>query len=318
MRNYIKNEIFKIKKVNNKMFTKINNRRFNKKVALISSNKYVNNVKEDILLKIELNNNYIDCDIVSWESIIDYKKYDAVIIRSVWGYQDKIEDFIKFINKLKEDNIKAFNDTNILLSNISKKEQFDLLDKYDIPHINTDFIYKDDINIENLNKYVDKDIVVKPIISGGGNNTYVISKENIKNNIKLNEIENKYKDVLNDVNNYLMIQPFIKEINDGELSIVYIDNKLSHAALRYTNVFNNNNLIKLVNIKDIKDALEVSDKVNNIIEYKTLYKRVDLVKINDTYQVMEVELVEPQLFLEYRQNKKALKEFVNVIKNKLN
>jgi len=318
MRNYIKNEIFKIKKVNNKMFTKINNRRFNKKVALISSNKYVNNVKEDILLKIELNNNYIDCDIVSWESIIDYKKYDAVIIRSVWGYQDKIEDFIKFINKLKEDNIKAFNDTNILLSNISKKEQFDLLDKYDIPHINTDFIYKDDINIENLNKYVDKDIVVKPIISGGGNNTYVISKENIKNNIKLDEIEYKYKDVLNDVNNYLMIQPFIKEINDGELSIVYIDNKLSHAALRYTNVFNNNNLIKLVNIKDIKDALEVSDKVNNIIEYKTLYKRVDLVKINDTYQVMEVELVEPQLFLEYRQNKKALKEFVNVIKNKLN
>lgn len=312
MKGYIKKLLFKLKIFNNNIFYKLNSKKFDKKVAIITCNKYKDKVKEDILLKIELNKKYIDCDIVSWEEFDNI--YDAVIIRSVWGYQNNIKGFIKFLKDLKISNIKVFNDVDIMLSNLNKKEQFELLDKYDIPHIKTEFISKD-----NLNKFEYSDnMVIKPIISGGGNNTYIITNENIKNKIKTEEIAYKYKDVLNEVNNYLMIQPYVKETKNGELSVVYIDNKISHGVIRYTNTFSNNNLIRIIDLDCYKDAVIISDKVNNITEYKSLYKRVDLVKINNTYKVMEVELVDPDLFLEYRQNRKALKYFANVIKNRLN
>lgn len=44
--------------------------------------------------------------------------------------------------------------------------------------------------------------------------------------------------------------------------------------------------------------LEIVNKICLIKEYKdNLYMRIDLVKTNEEYQVMEVEQLDPQLFL---------------------
>lgn len=315
----IKKILFNLKKFNNNLFCSINKKRFNKRIAIVSCDKWKNKVKEDILLKIELNKKLIDVDIISWQDkSIDYKKYDALIIRSIWGYQDYIKSFIEWLNSLN-DNIKVFNNTNIILSNLNKYEQFKILDENKIPHIETTFINKE--NLDDIKKIYDKhkDIVIKPIISGSGNNTFIISDNIKKNNIEISEVNEKFNKVLNEVNNYIMVQPFIKEIDDGELSIVVIDTKISHAAIRYTNIFNNLNLIKIVDLKDLDDkVLKIVNKCMGIKEYKdSLYMRIDLVKINDDYKIMELELVEPQLFFEFKQNKNELKKFVEVINNNL-
>lgn len=318
MKEKIKKLLFIFKKENNKLFCKINKNKFNKKIAIVSCDKWINKVKEDILLKIELNNKLIDVDVISWQDRrIDYTKYDALIIRSIWGYQDYIEEFINWLNMLKEKNIKVFNNVDILLSNFNKYEQFKLLDKYDIPHIDTFFIKKENIDeVNDIYRHY-KDIVVKPIISGSGNNTFVISDNIKKNNIEIKNVKEKFEEVLNKVNNYIMVQPFVKEINDGELSIVIVNNKISHAAIRYTSIFNNVNQIKVVNVNQLDDKVSaVVNKCQNIVEYKdALYMRIDMVKIDNEYKIMELELVEPQLFFEFKQNKLKLKEFVNIIKN---
>ena len=315
----IRNKLFNLKKFNNNLFCKINHKRFNKRIAIVSCDKWKNKVKEDILLKIELNKKLIDVDIISWQDkSIDYSKYDALIIRSIWGYQDYIKSFIEWLNSLN-DNIKVFNNTNIILSNLNKYEQFKILDENKIPHIETTFINKD--NLDDIKKIYDKhkDIVIKPIISGSGNNTFIISDKINKNNIEITKVKEKFDKVLNEVNNYIMVQPFIKEIDDGELSVVVIDAKISHAAIRYTNIFNNLNQIKVVDLKDLDDkVLKIVNKCIEIKEYKdSLYMRIDLVKINDDYKIMELELVEPQLFFEFKQNKKELKKIVEIIKNNL-
>lgn len=320
MKDKIKRILFKTKKINNKLFCIINKNKFNKKIAIVSSDKWINIVKEDILLKIELNNIFIDVDIISWQDKnIDYTKYDALIIRSIWGYQDYIEAFIDWLNMLKEKNIKVFNNIDILLSNLNKYEQFKILDNNNLRHIDTFFIKKENINVINSIYKEYKDIVLKPIISGSGNNTFIISDNIKKNNIKIENVKEKFDKVLNKVNNYIMVQPFVKEINDGELSVVIINNKISHAAIRYINVFNNVNQIKIINVNDLdKKVLDIVKKCQNIKEYKdALYIRIDLVKIENEYKIMELELVEPQLFFEFKQNKSKLKEFVSVIKDRL-
>ena len=74
-----------------------------KKVAIVSCDKWKNKITEDLLLEKELIINNIDAEIISWEDkSIDYSKYDCLILRSVWGYQDKYLEFSKYRSTYKK------------------------------------------------------------------------------------------------------------------------------------------------------------------------------------------------------------------------
>lgn len=320
MKNSLRQLLFLIIRNGNRLFVKLNSKKFNKKIAIVSCDKWVGKVKEDELLKFELNKLLVDVDIISWQDkTVDYSKYDGIVIRSLWGYQDYIEEFIEYLDKLKKDKVKVFNNVEILKDNLNKYEQFKILDKYEIPHIETFFLRKDELDkVSKINKE-HKDLVVKPIISGSGNNTFIISNTIEKNNIKVDDVKEKFSVVLNDINNYLMVQPFVKEIDNGEISVVLIDNKVSHIVVRNTSVFNNKGSIMVVGLDTMDDKMKaIVDSCTKIKEYQdALYMRVDLVKIDNEFKVMELELVEPQLFLSFRKTKKQLKNFAKAIREKI-
>ena len=320
MKNSLRHLLFLLIRNGNKVFVKLNSKKFNKKVAIVSCDKWVGKVKEDELLKFELNKLLVDVDIISWQDkTVDYSKYDAVVIRSLWGYQDYIEEFMEYLDKLKKDKVKVFNNVEILKDNLNKYEQFKILDKYEIPHIKTFFLKKDELDkVSKINKE-HKDLVVKPIISGSGNNTFIISDTIEKNNIKVDEVKEKFSGVLNDTNNYLMVQPFVKEIDAGEISVILINNKISHIVVRNTSIFNNKGSISVVGLDIMDDKMKaIVDSCTKIKEYDdSLYMRVDIVKIGEDYKVMELELVEPQLFLAFRKTKKELIRFAKAIREKI-
>ncbi|MEG0977493.1 MAG: hypothetical protein RSF02_02950, partial [Bacilli bacterium] len=142
----IRNIKFMLLKLNNMIVVLTHKQNFNKSVAIVSCNKWVLKVKEDWLLKNALNKLNVNVDIISWEDeSLDYKKYDALIIRSIWGYQDNSIKFNNWLDSLLKNNIKVFNDVSIVKNNLNKYEQFKLLKKYNIPCINTEFIFKKDI-----------------------------------------------------------------------------------------------------------------------------------------------------------------------------
>ena len=77
---------------------------------------------------------------------------------------------------------------------------------------------------------------------------------------------------------------------------------------------------KLAEWKSKSEELKVmiNEKDTKIKEYENaLYMRVDLVKIGEDYKVMELELVEPQLFLAFRKTKKELIRFAKAIREKI-
>ena len=320
MKNKLRKLLFLSKRFGNKLYIKFNKNKFDKRIAIVSCDKWVGKVKEDELLKFELNKLYVDVDIVSWQDkSIDYSKYDAVIIRSLWGYQDYIEEFMIYLDLLKKNKVKVFNDVDILKDNLNKYEQFKILDKYEIPHIDTFFLKKDELyKIAKIGKNY-SDLVVKPIISGSGNNTFIISEDIKKNNISIDDVENKFKNVLNDINNYLMVQPFVKEIDNGEISVILIANDVSHVVVRNTSIFNDKGSIMVLGLDFMDKRMKsIVDSCSKIKEYKdALYMRIDLVKIADDYKVMELELVEPQLFMGFRKTKKQLENFAKVIREKI-
>lgn len=318
MRRELKQKILLLK-VN--LLDLMKSRKNKKNVAILSSKKWQNKVTDDILLKQELLKNNINAKIIAWEDEQDYRNFDLVIIRSIWGYEKNIQKFEKFLDIAIKNNIRVFNSISIMKNNYYKEKQFELLDKYNIPHIETTFISK---NCSNIKKEIEAnkkgEMIIKPSISASGNNTFLISDEvERKNIISLNEVNEKFKEINKKTS--LMLQPFIKEIDEGEISLIYINGKFSHAIKRFPSIFNNSKGISYIS-KVSKELLDLGEKVLKIREYqKALFERIDVVKVNNEYIVMEIELVEPDFFIRNIPNKKVrkdiLKRLVTAIKEKI-
>lgn len=294
-----------------------------KRIAIVSCSKWKNKVLEDIKLKYYLAKAHIKSDIVAWEEEIDYTKYDAIIIRSVWGFE--IKSFKKWLNDVNK-KVKIINIYDLIDNTFSKKNQFDILDKYNVAHIPTKNVTSDRNVAKNIKTIWDTHypsydkIVVKPDISESGNNTFILSKkENIKNNITLDELSNKFSNQ----RLLLLVQPYIKEVNDGEISVILFNKKISHAILRFSGVFTKTKSCSEILIDNLPtEILEITDRIININEFKGFtYIRLDFIKHDKDYLILEVELIDPFLFLSSINNKKeqanAYKLFAEEIKKEL-
>ena len=286
-----------------------------KKIGIVSCDKWNGIIKEDLLLQKELINRGHLAEIISWEDKnINYNEYECLILRSVWGYQNKYSEFKKWLLFLKEHNIKIFNDVDILLNNIRKDKQFQILDKYSISHINTKFIK----NKENLNKLISTNakLIIKPIISGSGNNTFkLFSSES--SSIDQKEIVKAFESIFSVEDNGAMLQPYIPEIKNGEYACIFIGGINTHNMLRYPGIFTEKQ--RPIYLETIpKDISKLAYQVSSIAEFnKSLYMRVDIIYNAGMPTVMEVELAEPDLLIKYIPDNKIQKEIMRLFAKKL-
>ena len=291
---------------------------YNKIVAIVSCDKWKNKSLEDLYLKHSLNKQNCKVDIISWEDkTIDYSKYDLIIIRSIWGFQENKTKFEKWLNMLETQKIKVLNPINVIKNNYDKEIQFDILNKYNIETIKTFFlpinknIKSRILDLKTNNDLENNLIVLKPTISEGSKDVYLVgdNRYEFNNIIDINEVYNKYKNN----KSKLMVQPFMKEIFDGEYSICCINNKITHGIIKYKNAFTKTNMIKYIPDDKIDHKIiEIVNNILNIKEYKdNLFLRIDFVKQKKKFLVMEVELLDPNLFLEFVADRKKRKEILN-------
>lgn len=291
---------------------------YNKLVAIVSCDKWKNKSLEDLYLKHSLNKQNCKVDIISWEDkTIDYSKYDLIIIRSIWGFQENKTKFENWLNMLETQKIKVLNPINVIKNNYDKEIQFNILNKYNIETIKTFFLpINKNIKSRILDLKANNDlennlIVLKPTISEGSKDVYLVgdNRYEFNNIIDINEVYNKYKNN----KSKLMVQPFMKEIFDGEYSICCINNKVTHGIIKYKNAFTKTNMIKYIPADKIDHKIiEIVNNILNIKEYKdNLFLRIDFVKQKKKFLVMEVELLDPNLFLEFIADRKKRKEILN-------
>lgn len=283
-----------------------------KKVGIVSCDKWKNKIKEDLLLQKELIKHGIDAEIISWQnSKINYNEYNCLILRSVWGYQDCYEKFKEWLLFVKAINLTLFNDVNIIMDNIRKDVQFEILRKYSISYIPTTII-KESIDWNKLDFY-GKKFVVKPIISGSGNNTYKFDL-----NEEIDEIiRKKYEIILQQSDNGLMIQPFVSGINNGEYSCIFIDGINTHNILRFPGVLGEKKRAEYLTTVP-KSVLNLATQVSNIPEFSGyLYARIDIVLENNRPYIMEVELTEPDLLIKYISDEEIQGQVLNKLVKKV-
>lgn len=280
-----------------------------KNVGIISCDKWMNKITEDLLLKQELMSNNINTEIISWEDMtIDYSKFDCLILRSAWGYQDKYLEFKEWLQMIKNKNILLLNYPDIIINNIQKSKQFNILKKNNIPFINTSFVYSEDDLLKRLD--LNPLTVIKPMISGSGKNTYLINQNDLSN---LRNILNELKNIFIQNDNGIMIQPYINGIENGEYACIFIDGINTHNMLRFPGVFSEKKRpIYLSNIPYC--VKKIANDVSKLEEFSGyLYMRVDIVLQDGNPIIMEVELAEPDLLFKYIENDRIRNQGIKLL-----
>ncbi|MEV4176126.1 hypothetical protein [Nonomuraea sp. NPDC049709] len=213
---------------------------------------------------------------------VDWSSYDAVVVRSVWDYILRREEFLAWARGV-ESVTRLLNPYAVLESNTDKT----YLRGLGVPTVPTHWSSQD---LPDWPEYV-----VKPTVSGGARDTTRTADRAEAARLAA---------ALEAKGHTPMVQPYLDMVeSEGETSLLYFNGRLSHAVRR------NPMLVPGMTIDDnaraqlrtpAPDQVELAEKVLAAVPHVLLYARVDLVRLSDgTPAVIELELTEPCLFLGY-------------------
>jgi glutathione synthase/RimK-type ligase-like ATP-grasp enzyme len=241
----------------------------------------------------------------------DWSGFEAVIIRNTWDYYKKIDQWIAWLTKLEDFNVQLINDSAIIRDNIDKS-YLQKLDLAGIAIIESTFIAKGSSLEALLSTYIYDDMIIKPTISAGSYYTERFHKSQIKDIIKKYiSLGQKYD---------LIIQPFLPEIiTQGEISLVFFNHIFSHSIVKKPSEGDFRIQRQYGGIYDSyqpsDDLIKFGHTALTTLTTNAVYGRVDVIFLNGRPHIMEVELIEPDLYFDYHPLAKA--NYLTAIKQKL-
>lgn len=221
-----------------------------------------------------------------------YSQFDAIIMRSAWDYHTKPKEFTEYLLTLKQLSIPIYNPVDCMLWNMDKSYLLELASR-DIKTIPTILAHTiDDILWTNINEW--REIIIKPTIGASAHG--------------IQKINTAHKDAVEDVikksllSGPIIIQPFINKIREGEYSFIFFDKKYSHAVLKTPkkNDYRSQSDFgaKTTSVEPRKDLVNQASAMLEKIPYSLLYARIDAIEMKGVLYLMELELIEPHLFIE--------------------
>jgi glutathione synthase/RimK-type ligase-like ATP-grasp enzyme len=213
----------------------------------------------------------------------DWREFDAVVIRSCWDYHLHVEQFLGWIASLERDGVAVINSPDLIRWN-SRKTYLKELESAGITI--PDSVVVAERAEENLGKICAargwQMAVVKPIISASAHRT---------------ERRNS-----GSVRGPALVQEYIAAIEtDGEYSLTFIDHEYSHAVNKkpLANDFRvqEEHGGTIVAAEPPHGAQAFAENVLSKMPHRYTYARVDIVNDRGQFRLMELEVIEPELYL---------------------
>ncbi len=221
---------------------------------------------------------------------VRWDDYDLVVLRSTWDYAGQRARFLAWAKSLAR-----------------------LLNPYDVVEYSSDKHYLADLfargvavvdstfcDVGAMPVFPDGDFVVKPCVGAGSMDAERYSSERRAEALAhVARLHEAGRDVL--------IQPYVDSVDvQGERALIFIDGAFSHAmtkaAMLNVIALDRNALFRREQMSRARaepEALIVAERALAGRFADLLYARVDLVATSTGWAVMELELVEPSLFLSF-------------------
>ena len=265
------------------------------KIAILTCDQLPNlNLADQPLIEKLAENNVVAIPMVWDDPNTDWTDFDYLIFRNTWDYFEKETQFNNWLNYIEKLGMKTLNSIAIIKQN---KHKFYLreMERNGVTILPTIFI--DKTNALDMRKLIPshwKKAVVKPAFSAGSYQTEVFETADV------DKINSQYQSIA--AEKELLLQEFMPEIQTlGETSFIFFNKQFSHAVNKkpadgdfriqvqfggtYTLISPDSNLIAQ------------AQKIVDGFPSDLLYARVDGIIINNQLLLMEVECIEPDLYL---------------------
>jgi hypothetical protein len=235
---------------------------------------------------------------VSWhDKSVNWNDYAAVIIRSPWDYQDEAPAFLNVLNSIEQSSAHLENSLITVAWNIDKIYLRELA-RNGINIVKT--LWRKNLTQQQVAEYftelnVDQ-LVIKPRISANADNTFWLTKDN--HTKFYSQLEKAFSA------SEFLVQPFMESvIDEGEFSLFYFNGQYSHAILKTPKDHDfrvqEEHGGRLASITPEKSLINHAEQALNAIKAQIgmpLYARMDFVRSEQGFGLMEAELIEPSLY----------------------
>lgn len=261
-----------------------------------------------------LQNQNHQVETVVWnDTTIDWKLFNALIIRSPWDYYLNIETFEKWLLHIENLKIPLCNSVDIIRNNMHK---FYLrnLQKNGVEIIPTVFVDKtNQLDLSFIKDCNWEMAIIKPAISAASYRTEKFKPKDWP------LIANKYQNIANNCD--LLVQKYMPEIETyGEVSLIFFGGIFSHAVLKIPRAGDFRVQVQFggqySNFAPRLSTKKIAQDIVNSYENIPVYARIDGIETSDNFYLMEVELIEPDLYFEFAPV--AREKFVKSVMNEIN
>ena len=236
--------------------------------------------------------------IVNWDDAsIDWSQFSIAVLRSTWDYYARLNEFVAWVDRVSAKTTLC-NPPEIVRWNVDKRYLQEMI-THSIPVMETTFVSQSsDITPE----LVAGDVIIKPVVSAGSNNTARHRNNAVAASAQLDHILSN--------RGVAMVQPYSPTIDSvGETGLVYLGGKFSHAFGKDSVFGEAEQVHNGVHVQEVITARTANpnehllgDSVMKFLINKfgvtPLYARIDMVtNIDGVPEIMEVELTEPSLYL---------------------
>lgn len=232
---------------------------------------------------------------LDWTNPVPTDRYDVLLIRSCWDYHYRPGEFRKFLQRVQaRSTLPLLNPVPLIQWNINKRYLLDLQD-LGIPTVPT--VIPDpshlDVPLDWTAEFEEQpeEIVVKPCVSAGADGLWKGPVEQATTE-RLSQIDREG----------VLVQPFRSAVKAGEWSLIGIGGNLAHTVhkcptgkdFRVQPSFGGR-----LRRREAPAQLEkLFYQVMDVVSPEPHYARVDLIVTPGGPELMELELIEPNLYLD--------------------
>lgn len=238
----------------------------------------------------------IDVESIPWSSTtVEWAQFDAVVLRSCWDYHVRVRAFVDWLEKLEAEDVRVLNAVPIVRWNLDKRYLQGLAQR--------GFQTEPTVWLEpgasiELRALLDcqgwDEAVIKPAVSASAYDTWRVTRAGgVDDQDRLERMVDRGTVMVQRLN------PFIR--TTGEWSFVFFGGEYSHAILKTPapNEFRIQEKLggRVRGAEPASSMVRLAKQVIEAIPGDAVYARVDGIADANQLTVMEVELIEPSLFL---------------------
>src|SRR5690606_20249783 len=266
------------------------------RVALATCGRLPRLAEDDRLLLDPLERLGVRAEPVVWDPVgVDWGVYDAVVIRSCWDYYHRMEEFLDWVGSLESRGVALWNSPAVVRWNANKAYLREV-ESAGVPIVPTRWV--DAAAGGTLAALVEEEgwdeAVVKPTVSAAAYETWRTSRS------RAGEDEARFRALV--ARRPVMVQPFVREVVDeGEWSLIFFGGCFSHAVLKRPRPGDFRVQVEHGGTEEAaepdRSLVAAARAALEPVPGTWLYARVDGCVVDGRFRVMELELLEPSLFL---------------------